>query len=159
MKKINENGYSIVFVPIILGILLLLISFIFEYGRYVTIKHQLQSAADSAVLAGVSMCKVKYKDIEKIGEDEVVVEDKNTIVELVADKAKSEARTYLDKNLEELNLNMVDIKEEDKKITIENNTLQIELKAVIEGVFATALFDEDNGLAITVKAKAEPVDV
>ena len=158
MKKNCENGYSIVFVPIILGILLLLINFIFEYGRYVTIKHQLQSAADSAVLAGASMCKVKYKNIEKIGEDGVVNEDDNTVVELVADKAKSEARSYLDKNLDELKLSMVEIKEEDKKITVENNTLQLELKAEIKGVFPTALFDEDNGLAITVRAKAEPVE-
>lgn len=159
MKKINENGYSVVVVPIILGILLLLISFIFEYGRYVTIKHQLQSAVDSAALAGASMCKVKYKDIKKIDEDKVVSVDDNTVVELVPEKAKNEARSYLNKNLDELKLNMVEIKEDDTKITVENNTVQVEIKAEIKGVFLTALFDEDNQLEITIKAKAEPVDV
>ena len=35
----------------------------------------------------------------------------------------------------------------------------MEVKAELIGVFVTALFDEDNRLAINVKAKAEPIDV
>ena len=157
VKKINENGYSVVVVPIILGVLLLLIAFIFEYGRYVTIKHQLQSAVDSAVLAGVSMCKVEYKDITEIEDDGTVAND--TKVKLVDEKAIEEAERYLDKNLKSLKLDKVEIVEDSINIEVENNTLQMEIKADIRGVFATALFDKDNRLTITVRAKAEPVDV
>ena len=159
MKKINENGYSVVVVPIILGILLLLIAFIFEYGRYVTIKHQLQSAVDSAVLAGVSMCRVEYLDIKDIGDEGDVNTENNTEVVLLTDKAIDEAEKYLDKNLESLKIKNVDISEDNINIYVEDNTLQMELKADIKGIFATALFDKDNRLTITIRAKAEPVDV
>lgn len=159
VKKNNENGYSVVVVPIILGVLLLLITFIFEYGRYVTIKHQLQSAVDSAVLAGVSMCKVKYKDITQIGDNDEVVETSNTEIVLVEDKAIGEARNYFDKNLDILKLNTVNINDDDISIKVENNTLQMEIKAEIKGVFLTPLFGEDERLIITVRAKAKPVDV
>lgn len=161
MKKINENGYSVVVVPIILGVLLLLIAFIFEYGRYVTIRHQLQSAVDSAVLAGASMCKVEYdySDNEelKVDENGVIVNDMKVV--LVETKAKEEAKNYFDKNRSALKLDNVDINEDDIDIKVENNNLQMEIKADIRGVFATALFDKDNRLTITVRAKAEPVDV
>ena len=157
MKKDNEKGYSVVVIPIILGVLLLLIAFIFEYGRYVTIKHQLQSVADSAALAGVSMCRVEYSDITDI-DNNGIVED-NTKVVLLNNKAIDEAEKYLNKNFESLNLDKVEINEDDVIIKVENNTLQIQIKATIRGVFATALFDKDNRLTITIIAKAEPVDV
>jgi len=157
VKKFSESGYSVVVVPIILGILLLLIAFIFEYGRYVTIKHQLQSVVDSSVLAGISMSRVEYIDITNITVDGTVKD--NTKIVLIEDKAINEAKRYLNKNLENLNLDKINIKEEDINFNVENNVLQVELKAEIKGIFATALFDKDNRLTITIKAKAEPVDV
>jgi len=159
VKKNNENGYSVVVVPIILGILLLLIAFIFEYGRYVTIKHQLQSTADSAVLAGVSMCRVEYVDIKDIVEEGIVNTEGNTKVVLLEDKAINEAKKYLNKNLETLKIKNVDVKEETVNIYAEDNVLKIELKAEIKGIFVTALFNKDNLLTITIKANAEPIDV
>lgn len=161
MKRISENGYSVVVVPIILGVLLLLMAFIFEYGRYVTIKHQLQSAVDSAVLAGVSMCRVEYKNIEDILEDGTIKLEDNTKVVLVEDKAIEEAKNYFKKNRESLKLDPQNVKilNDNINIKVEDNTLQMEIKADIKGIFATALFGKDNELAISVRAKAEPIDV
>lgn len=160
MKKNNENGYSVVVVPIVLGVLLLLIAFIFEYGRYVTIKHQLQSAVDSSVLAGVSMCRVEYIDIKDIEETGKVVTEDNTKVVLLKEKAITEARKYLNKNIESLNLKKVKVDEENDVIfNVVDNTLKLELRAEIQGVFATALFDENNRLDVIVRAEAEPIDV
>lgn len=51
----DEGGFAVVLVAVFLPILLLFAGFSLDYGRAFMLRHDLQSAADAASLAGASM--------------------------------------------------------------------------------------------------------
>ena len=64
----KTKGYSLIFIPIMIPVVLALIVLVFDFGRMVLIKHQLQAATDAAAIAGTSKVIVKF-DPEEVNFD------------------------------------------------------------------------------------------
>ena len=150
----KKNGYSIVLVPIILGLIVGFFSLVFDVTRVFILKHQLQSAVDSAAIAGASMIKVEFA----VGEDEKIQLD-NINITYVDEKVYSEANRYFEKNIEVLQL-----KEKGVKILENKGTIQDELKfeyyvkAQMPMIIAPSLLGISNLQIINIRSEAKPTD-
>ncbi len=155
MKRMSDKGgYSVVMVPIVLSIVLSLVALVFDFSRVFVLKHQLQTAADAAALAGASMVKVEFaKDIQDN------FDFNNTTITLVSDKAVREADACFQRNIAELNLDKVlTLPLEKNAIVKDDYTFEYRIKAQIPVTMAAIFLGHGGIQSITVIAEAQTSD-
>lgn len=151
-KIISLKGYSLVLVPIILGLVLSFVALVFDFGRAFILKHQLQSAADAAAVAGASMVKVEFAV-----DDEGKFKFDKTVLNLVEQKAYEEADYYFERNITELIEKGVNILEK-KGLVKEGPCFEYYVKAEIPIYLASVFLGTPGKQTVTVVAQAKPVD-
>lgn len=123
----NKKGYSITMIPIIITLLIGFMALGIDYGRVLVLKHQLQSAADAAAIAGASMLKIEFSKDQNGNFD-----FNNLTTTLVTQKAYDEAENVFQQNTEALNFDKEGIKIIEKTSQIKaNNCFQFYVKARI----------------------------
>lgn len=128
----REEGFILVIIPFIISIVLLFAAFGLDIGYAFVLKHQLQSAADAAALAGTSATTAPFARDEhaKIIPDVVDVQIDPNIAEI-------EAMLVLDENislnkLEEKGVTILEKKGE----VIDKRTYKVIVKAKIKTLLA-----------------------
>jgi len=150
----NQKGYSVILVPIILSLIASFVALNFDFGRVFILKHQLQSVADSAAVAGASMIKVEFL-VDSNGRFQF----DNTQINMVDEKVYSEAELVYNKNMEILRLQEKGITILEKKGTIKDGkSFEYYIKATVPMGLGIKLLGLKDMQEITIVSEAEPAD-
>ena len=153
----NQKGYSIIMVPPVLLVILTLFAFAFDYGRVLLAKHQLQAAADAATIAGSSMIKVLYKDVDyNTGSSE----NNTTIIEYASENlVVEEADKVFDLNYEDMKLENKGINITDKQGTLLDGKFSYKVLGEIDMSTTLSMLTGKTLQSFTVFSESKPEEI
>lgn len=148
----DNKGYSAILIPIILSLILCFVALVFDFGRVLILKHQLQSSADSAALAGASMVKVEFAT-----DSNGAFQFDSNVISIVEDKALSEADKMFDKNMDELKLESKGIQIlETKGEVVQSQAFKYHIRARIPMFLSVNFLKTKEQEDITIVSEAKP---